>query len=103
MMTRWAVIPTACAASPRAACFPVHRQVSRLGFIRMDTFPGPQAQWPHPEGHPSIRQLHGCRDSAEIPSASHGMIAALARICVGCSFVSALYRRRPLLSTVHPA
>ncbi len=85
-----------CASShPQGRRFPVHRQVSRLGFLRRNTFPAifsPVAA-PIPR-HTFPCLLHGCWDSAglhRLPMlAEHARVRRRAslRTCVGCSFVT---------------
>lgn len=86
-------IAALCASShPQGRRFPVHRQVSRLGFLRRNTFPAifsPVAA-PIPR-HTFPCLLHGCWDSAGLAPASHvcrTRPCPTPRTCVGCSFVT---------------
>ena len=59
-------IAALCASShPQGRRFPVHRQVSRLGFFLLGRLPTKIWQW-----HMPPRQLHGYWDSLEFASNS---------------------------------
>ena len=57
---------------PQGMRFPVHRQVSRLGFIRRSAFPADLSASDRAENrHMLLCPLHGCWDSAGLAPASH--------------------------------
>lgn len=88
-------IAALCASShPQGRRFPVHRQVSRLGFLRRNTFPAIFRQWLH--RFLGTRSLVCFTVAGTAPVlhrlpmlAEHARVRRRAslRTCVGCSFV----------------
>ena len=74
-----------CASShPQGRRFPVHRQVSRLGFLRRNTFPGTRSLvcFTVAGTAPVLHRLPMFAEHARVRR------RASLRTCVGCSFVT---------------